>query len=146
MHLPAKLAAELTIVLSPFLTGLALYGIYRGAAYLRVLADGIKVRTVREAADWAIAQAVALARTVVIALNQDVVNAAKRQGRWTPELARQVKEQAVAQIESLLSREARQILTDLTGDLAAYLGTVLEAEVATAPNRLRAGSGAGLRP
>ncbi|CAB1128312.1 conserved protein of unknown function [Candidatus Hydrogenisulfobacillus filiaventi] len=150
MHTLETVAAQLTVVLSPLLTGLLLVAIYRGAAYLRHLADHLKVRTVREAADWAIAQAAALARTVVVALNQDVVNAAKRQGRWTPELARQVKAEAVAQIQSLLTREARRILADLTGDLATYLGTLVEAEVATAPNRRRGGgetaARAGSRP
>lgn len=125
---------DLAKALAPFAVAAILAGAAQGARYLEARISHIRNRALRDALDWAISEADALVRDVVIACNQTVVNPVKQAGKWDATVAARVKQQAKDTVVRLLSEEAKRLLGQAVPDLTAWLDTQVERAVATAPN------------
>ena len=110
----------------------------KGAQYALHAVAGIKNTQVRDTLDWAIMTAEDLAQTVVTATNQATVNDLKTTGQWTATTAEAAKTAAMSALEAQLPAAAHAALAQAIADLPGYLGTLIEAAVATAPNKTTA--------
>ena len=135
-HLGIHVAEVLLPLAAAAATGL----LAKGAQYALHAVAGIKNTQVRDALDWAITQAQTVADQVVVALNQTVVGPAKAAGTWDATVAAQTKKDAESAVMATLGTNAQEILrTNLPG-LPQWLSDVIEAAVATAPNKTQAPS------
>lgn len=128
--------AAITII--PIAGGFASWAIYHGGQYLLTQVGHIKNATVRHGLQWAIGQAEGLAGHVVTDLNQTTVNALKAAGTWDATAGAKIKQQAMSQLQTLLSHEATTILTAAHDHLPTLLSTLIESAVATASNKISA--------
>ena len=66
---------------------------------------------------------------VVIATNQTLVEVLKKKGEFDPEMQVSVRDGAVEEIISMLSKEAREFIIDNYGDIHNWIITKVEATV-----------------
>ena len=110
----------------------------KGAQYALHAVAGIKNAQLRDGLDWAITTAEDMASTVVTSINQSEVNSLKATGHWNATTAAAAKTAALSALTANLPAPVRAILAHGVSDLPAYLGTLIEAAVATAPNKTTA--------
>ena len=65
----------------------------------------------------------------VIAVTQTYVDALKKENAFTKEAQKEAFKMAYNSVMSLLTVEAKEYLTNIYGDLSAYIATRIEAEV-----------------
>ena len=126
---------QVALALSPFAVGAATGLLAKGAQYALHAVSGIKNANLRNGLDWAIGQAESLVHDAVIAANQTTVNALKATKQWDATAASKVFHDVLASVTGSLSTQARAILERELPDLPGYLGTIIETNVATAPNK-----------
>lgn len=129
---------KLTVDLSPVVAGLLGWAIYHGALYLKNQVSHIKNKEVRDALDWAIGQANGLMQKLVVAANEQTVNALKATGQWDATAAGAITRQVLAKADALLQGEARTILEEANMPLHMLLPELLQSAVAVAPNKTQA--------
>lgn len=117
------------------IVGLVIQGVRRGTSLVLAQESRIRNASLRDAVEYATAEAERAAETVVTGLNQSVVSQMKSQGRWDATAAAATKKQAMQLLERTLSADAKATLTRGGADLQGYLSSMIEAKVASAPNR-----------
>ncbi len=127
---------DIALTVSPFLLAAATGALAKGAQYALHAVSGIRNKNARDSLDWAISLAEALAKRAVVAANQTIVNELKRQGKFTSTAAHRVFESVLGSVTADLGQKARAILETEVPDVPAFLGSLIESAVATAPNRL----------
>ncbi len=132
------MARDAAVAVAPFALAAATALLGKGAQYALHAVNGIKNQAMRNALDWAINQAHTLAQEAVVAANQTAVNGLKASGAWSATEAHTIFQNVLATIEANLTQDARTILTQALPDLPAFLGTLIEQQVATAPNKTSA--------
>lgn len=121
-----KIGTELALSLLPVLTTVIIAAITLGIAYLRRRNQWMAQTQVDE-------QVEAMARGVVISLQQSVVDglkAANADGKLTPEEIALVKQQALNTLQQQLTAGQRQVLATLTGDITTWLSGKIETALA----------------
>ncbi len=98
----------------------------------------IKNAGLRDALEFATQEAESAAQTIVIGLNQSVTAPLKASGKWDAAAATALKAQAVTLLNGTLSVDAKAVLFKAMSDLPGYFATLIEATVATAPNKTTA--------
>jgi hypothetical protein len=110
----------------------------KAAQYALHATASIKDQNVRDSVDWAITTAEHIADAVVIAPNETLVNGLKASGQWTATTASAAKTAALNAMAAQLPAAAHDALARAIADLPGYLDTLIEAAVATAPNKIPA--------
>lgn len=128
--------ADVTLTLLPFGVAAATALLGKATQYALHAVAGLKNRQLRDGLDWAIQEADTVAKQVVVALNQTVVNGLKQSGQWDATAAAKVFRQALDTIDTQLSTKAQALLEQELPNLVQWLGTLIEAHVATAPNKI----------
>lgn len=110
----------------------------KGAQYALHAVGALKNRTVRDDLDWAIQRADTLAQQAVVAANETLVNGLKATGQWSDTAASKIFQSVLASVTANLGTHVKAILVRELPDLPAFLGQLIEAHVATAPNKMGA--------
>lgn len=87
-----------------------------------------------------------IVKTEVDAADQTVVNDAKGSNAWTPALAAKVKTDVFTGVMSHLGADLKEFLTGEVGDVGAFVGKAIEAQVAENRNTVQAKVAAGVNP
>ena len=132
------IARDAAVAVAPFALAAATALLGKGAQYALHAVASIKNQAVRNALDWAINQAHTLVREAVVAANQTTVNGLKASGQWSATTGHTIFQNVLATVEANLTQDARTLLTQALPDLPAYLGTLIEQQVAVAPNKTSA--------
>ena len=91
----------------------------------RKAVQGIENDQVRNTLSYALK----VVERVVGAINQNLVDDLKKNGEFTLENAKSVKEEALKDINDILGQESRAILTKGLGDVDKFLDSAVEDEV-----------------
>ena len=129
------IARDAVVAIAPFAVAAATGLLAKGAQYALHAVASIQNKTLRDGLDWAITTAEGLAKNAVVAANQDLVNAAKATGQWSATEASKVFQSVLATVMANLGTNAKAILEKELPDLPAFLSTLIEAQVAVAPNK-----------
>ena len=129
------IARDAAIAIAPFALTAATGLLGKATQYALHAVSGIKNKAVRDGLDWAINEAQSVVQNTVVAANQQIVSGLKASGQWTTTEASRVFQSVLAKTEASLSAQAKAILTQELPDLPSFLGTLIEAHVAVAPNK-----------
>ncbi len=132
------IARDVLLGVSPVATAALTALLGKAAQYALHAVSGIKNTNLQSELDWAINQLQMLARDAVIAANQTLVANLKASGKWGPTAASETFRSVRAQVEATLSSDARAILQRNIADLNSFMASVIEKEVALAPNKASA--------
>lgn len=127
---------DVVVTIFPFLLAAATGGLAKGAQYGLHAVSRIRDQNTQDRFDWARTLALDLAKQSVVAANQTMVNELKRQGKFSSTEAHRVFQTVLASVTANLGQRARGILEEQVPDVPAFLGSLIECAVATAPNRL----------
>ncbi len=127
---------HVAIALLPFITAAGTWAISHGAVYLKNLASHTKNKTLRELELFGINQLSSLMDKAVIDANQVTVNTLKAAGTFDKAAALAVKKNVMNKVMSLISGATKEYVDKYVPNLETLLSTLLEASVATAPNKV----------
>ena len=128
-------ARDVLLTVAPLATAALTALLGKGAQYALHAVSGIKNKNLQSGLDWAINQLQWLARDAVIAANQTLVSNLKASGKWDATAASETFRAVRAQVEANLSADAKNILKQNMADLNSFMASVIEKEVALAPNK-----------
>ena len=97
--------------------------------YIRVKSKEITAKTENDKADKYIDMLAETISACVIATNQTYVEALKKQNAFTKEAQEEAFKMTYEAIMLILTEDAVDYLTQIYGDLSAYIGTQIEAAV-----------------
>ena len=97
--------------------------------YIRVKSKEITAKTENDKADKYIDMLAETISACVIATNQTYVEALKKQNAFTKEAQEEAFNMTYEAIMLILTEDAVDYLTQIYGDLSAYIGTQIEAAV-----------------
>ena len=97
--------------------------------YIKVKSAEIQVKVDNDTADKYIAMLSDTITACVIATNQTYVEALKKNNAFTAEAQKEAFKLTYDAVMAVLTEEAEKCLSEIYGDLAAYITTKIEAEV-----------------
>lgn len=97
--------------------------------YINMKSAEIQVKVENDTADKYIAMLSDTITACVIATNQTYVEALKKQNAFTAEAQKEAFNLTYNAVMAVLTEDAKQYLTEVYGDLTAYITTKIEAEV-----------------
>lgn len=97
--------------------------------YINMKSKEIQIQVDNELADKYIDMLAETITACVIATNQTYVETLKKQGKFDAEAQKEAFNQTYNAIMAVLTDEAKLYLTNIYGDLTAYITTRIEAEV-----------------
>ena len=97
--------------------------------YLTAKRDELKAKTSNETAKKYTDMVADTVVKCVIATNQTYVEALKKQGAFTKEAQEEAFNRTMNAVLAVLSTDAKNYITEATGDLNTYLTQLIEAEV-----------------
>lgn len=97
--------------------------------YLTVKRDEIKVNMSDKVAQKYTDMVYETVVSCVIATNQTYVEALKKNGTFTKESQQEAFNRTINAVLAVLSEDAKEYITEATGDLRTYLTQLIEAEV-----------------
>ena len=115
----------LEVCIIPLLGILTTYAV----KYIRVKSKEITAKTENDRADKYIDMLAETISSCVIATNQTYVEALKKQNAFTKEAQEEAFKMTYEAIMLILTEDAVDYLTQIYGDLSAYIGTQIEAAV-----------------
>lgn len=129
------LLKDAALTLAPLALAAATGLLGKGAQYALHAVSAIKNKTIRDGLDWAITHAESLAKNAVVAANQDIVNNLKAAGQFSTTEASKIFQTVLADVTANLGTNAKAILEKELPNLPSFLGTLIEKQVAVAPNK-----------
>lgn len=97
--------------------------------YIKAKSTEIQVKVDNDTADKYIAMLSDIITACVIATNQTYVEALKKNNAFTAEAQKEAFKLTYDAVMAVLTEEAEKCLSEIYGDLAAYITTKIEAEV-----------------
>lgn len=97
--------------------------------YIKMKSQEIADKTDSDLADKYIQMLADTITTCVIATNQTYVESLKKQGKFDAEAQKEAFNLTYSAVMSVLTDEAKSYLTEIYGDLTAYITNKIEAEV-----------------
>ena len=97
--------------------------------YINAKSEEIQIQIDNDLADKYINMLAETITACVIATNQTYVESLKKQGKFDAEAQKEAFNQTYNAIMAVLTNEAKLYLTNIYGDLAAYITARIEAEV-----------------
>ena len=97
--------------------------------YINAKSEEIQIQIDNDLADKYVNMLAETITACVIATNQTYVESLKKQGKFDAEAQKEAFNQTYNAIMAVLTNEAKLYLTNIYGDLAAYITARIEAEV-----------------
>jgi hypothetical protein len=97
--------------------------------YINKKSEEIQIKVDNDIVDKYVALLSDTITACVIATNQTYVEALKKQNAFTPEAQKEAFELTYNAVMAVLTDDAKKYLTEIYGDLTAYITTKIEAEV-----------------
>lgn len=97
--------------------------------FINLKSAEFQAKVENDTADKYIAMLADTITTCVVATNQTYVEALKKDNAFTKEAQQEALRQTLGAVMAVLSKDAKEYLSSIYGDLTAYITTRIEAEV-----------------